>query len=202
MPACPATTTYNCSQYDYSSLHEFSSGYDIVHIPLSLVICAFGVLANIVNVIVLNQPGMRSSTNLLMCALSVGEGSVMATYIFYVSMYRIDPKLEKGMTKPYAYALFILVYAQNLFHAFSSWMIVFLALFRLVFMRAGVAASRICSYRRAKMIIITDIVLSLILASPFLFAHHVEKDCARAVYEDPPDCPKHNLYVSIDTNPP
>lgn len=178
MPTCSTTAIYNCSQYNYSNLHKFSRGYDIVHIPLSLVICACGVLANVANVVVLNQPGMRSSTNLLMSALSAGEGSVMATYIFYVSMYRIDPKLEKGMTKSYAHALFILVYAQNLFHAFSSWMIVFLALFRLVFMRAGVAAMRICSYSRAKTIILTDIVLSLILASPFLFAHHVVKDCA------------------------
>ncbi|KAL5105558.1 hypothetical protein TcWFU_008719 [Taenia crassiceps] len=171
----------NCSSFEYSHLDSFTSGYDIVHIPLSLAICVCGVLANAINVVVLNQPGMRSSTNLLVAALSIGEGTVMAIYIFYVTMYRIDRKLELSMSKPYAYTLFILVYAQNLFHAFSSWMIVFLTAFRLAFMRAGVAAPHTCSYSRAKMGILTNVVISLILSAPFLFAHHVVKDYTRSI---------------------
>lgn len=166
----------NCSPLDYSSLHAFTDGYDIIHIPLSLAICVCGVIGNIVNVIVLSQPGMRSSTNLLMSALSAGEGTVMSIYIFYVSMYRIDRKLEQGMTRPYALTLFIMVYTQNLFHAFSSWMIVFVTAFRLAFMRAGVSALYTCSYVRARLIIFIDVVLALLLSAPFLFAHHVEVD--------------------------
>lgn len=185
MPHCPSAPNYNCSKSDFPNLQEFARGYDIVHIPLSLVICAFGVFGNVANVIVLSQSGMRSSTNLLMSALSAGEGSVMAVHALYVCIFRIDPKLERGMSKPAAYTLYIIVYAQSLFHVFSSWMIVFLTLFRLVFMRAGVAALHICNYSRAKMIIITDVVMSLILASPFLFAHHVVKDCANSHDESP-----------------
>ncbi|VDO11259.1 unnamed protein product [Rodentolepis nana] len=185
MPSCSTAPTYNCSQSEFPNLQEFAHGYDIVHIPLSLAICVFGVFGNIANVIVLSQPGMQSSTNLLMSALSIGEGSVMAVHAFYVCMFRIDPKLERGMSKPAAYVLYIIVYAQSLFHVFSSWMIVFLTLFRLVFMRAGVAALHICNYRRAKIIIITDVVMSLIVASPFLFAHHVDKDCINSEDRSP-----------------
>uniref|UniRef100_A0A5K3FC28 G_PROTEIN_RECEP_F1_2 domain-containing protein n=1 Tax=Mesocestoides corti TaxID=53468 RepID=A0A5K3FC28_MESCO len=179
MTTCPPTVKYNCTSFHYVGLDYFAHGYDIVHIPLSLVICVCGVFANSANVVVLNQPPMRSSTNLLMAALSVGEGTVMAIYIFYVSMFRIGKKIEVGMTKSYAYTLFGLVYVQNLFHAFSSWMIVFVAAFRLVFMSSGVTALQTCSYTRAKIIILTDVFLSLILAAPFLFAHHVVKDCGK-----------------------
>ncbi|CDI96973.1 dro:myosuppressin receptor [Echinococcus multilocularis] len=171
----------NCSSYEYSNFHAFTRSYDIVHIPLSLTICVCGVLANAINVVVLNQPGMQSSTNLLVAALSIGEGTVMAIYIFYVTMYRIDQKLELGMSKPYAYTLFTLVYAQNLFHAFASWMIVFLTAFRLAFMRAGVAALHTCSYNRAKIGILANVVISLILSAPFLFAHQVVKDSTHSV---------------------
>ncbi len=181
MATCPSAVKYNCTGYNFICLDAFAYNYDIIHIPLSLVICICGVVANIVNVIVLSQPPMRSSTNLLLAALSFGEGMVMALYIFYVSAFRIDRRLERGMTQGYAYALFGNVYAQNLFHAFSSWMIVFLAAFRLAFMRAGVLASKTCSYTRARTVIIIDAILSLTLAAPFLFAHHVVKDAARKI---------------------
>lgn len=186
MSTCLSASKYNCTDYCFACFDKFAYGYDIVHIPLSLALCVCGVLANCVNVIVLNQPPMRSSTNLLMASLSFGEGTVMIIYILYVSLFRISNKLEHGMPEPYAYILFGCVYLQNLFHAFSSWMIVFLACFRLVFMRAGVLAQRTCSYSRARGIILFDAVLSLVLAAPFLFAHHVVKDDSKTTNDTSP----------------
>nr|VZI06866.1 unnamed protein product [Spirometra erinaceieuropaei] len=197
----------SCGPYEIPALDEFSSAYAPIHVPLSLGICICGIIANIVNVVVLSHSTMRSSSNLLLAALSIGEGTVMAIYTFYVIFFRMLARFEKGLPRAYAYTLLGYLFAQNLVHTFSTWMIVFLAAFRLIFMRAGVTSTSICSFSRARKIILADCILSAVLAIPFLLAHQV-KPLDDAALEsgtgsgaDLDDSPQHPTAYGIDFVP-
>ncbi|VDL96780.1 unnamed protein product [Schistocephalus solidus] len=176
----------SCGWYQVSALDKFSAAYAPIHVPLSLGICICGIIANIVNVMVLSHSTMRSSSNLLLAALSIGEGTVMAIYTFYAIVFRMLARFEKGLPRAYAYTLLGYLFAQNLVHTFSTWMIVFLAAFRLIFMRAGVSSTSICSFSRARKIILADCILSAVLAIPFLLAHQVKPLSEAASLSDEP----------------
>nr|CDS19030.1 dro:myosuppressin receptor [Echinococcus granulosus] len=70
---------------------------------------------------------MRSSNSLLLSSLAISDGMVMVIYIIYDLGFRLVARLENGMTKEYAHLLLVCIVGQNLFHTFSTWIIVVLA---------------------------------------------------------------------------
>lgn len=59
--------------------------YSPAHMPLSGTICAFGVLANTLNVVVLTRRSMRSPTNILLTGLSVAQLCLVSNYLFLLA---------------------------------------------------------------------------------------------------------------------
>lgn len=163
----------SCQAFHSSAVDAFADFYSPLHIHLSLAICICGIVLNMINVVVLSRQSIRSSTNLLLASLSFAEGMVMSFYIFYVVSFRLVTRLEEGMTQGWAFALLVIVTAMQFNHSYASWMIVFSAAFRLAFTKAGICANQTCSFQRARMVIIVDIVLSIVLTIPFAIAHHV-----------------------------
>ncbi|THD25725.1 Peptide G protein-coupled receptor [Fasciola hepatica] len=161
-----------CGQYSVH-LESFYQNYQRVHVYICLVICPIGVLANILNVVVLCQPRLRNSTNLLLSMLAVSDGLVMVVYIIFDYFFLLTPRLAHGMTLVYAELLLINIILQNLFHIFSAWIIVAIAIFRLLYIKTGVRAVVHCSVARAWIAIAIVFLFSVLLIIPFIIAHQV-----------------------------
>lgn len=161
-----------CAEYSVH-LESFHQNYQRVHVYICLVICPIGVLANILNVVVLCQPRLRNSTNLLLSMLAVSDGLVMVVYIIFDYFFLLTPRLAHGMTLVYAELLLINIILQNLFHTFSAWIIVAIAIFRLLYIKTGVRAVIHCSVVRAWIAIVIVSLFSMLLIVPFISAHQV-----------------------------
>ncbi len=172
----PLTNTNNlanCTDDPFTLLAQFSSTYHQLHAYLSLIMCLLGICLNGLNVAVLCQRHMRNSNNLLLSSLAISDGLVMFIYIIYDLGFRVVPRLETGMTKDYAYLLLVCIVGQNLFHTFSTWIIVVLAAYRLFYVHAGPQARVVCTPMRVWLAVASMGLISIILAIPLIFAHEV-----------------------------
>ncbi|VDM05072.1 unnamed protein product [Schistocephalus solidus] len=163
----------NCTEDLVPWLADFSRNYHPCHAYLSLILCVLGICMNGFNVIVLMQTHMRNTSNLLLSILAVSDSLVMSIYIVYDTNFRISPRLENGMPQRLAYVLLICIVAQNVFHTFSTWTIVVLAAYRLVYVHAGLRARRVCSRHRIRLLMVLVAFMSLFLTVPLLIAHKV-----------------------------
>ncbi|KAL5967457.1 Sex peptide receptor [Taenia solium] len=167
-------STYEaCSDDLYPTLAAFSSTYHRIHVFLSLILCIFGICLNALNVVVLCQKRMRNSNNLLLSSLAISDGMVMLIYIIYDLGFRLVARLENGMTKEYAHLLLVCIVGQNLFHTFSTWIIVVLAAYRLLYIHAGPQARVVCAPLRVWLAIAMVALVSMVLTIPLAFAHEV-----------------------------
>ncbi|VDP70690.1 unnamed protein product [Echinostoma caproni] len=105
--------------------------------------------------------------------LAVSDGLVMFVYIIFDYFFLLTPRLAQGMTLAYAELLLINIILQNLFHTFSAWIIVAIALFRLLYIKTGVRAVVHCSVARAWIAIVIVSLSSVLLIIPFICAHQV-----------------------------
>lgn len=89
-----------------SGWREFTASYRQWHGHISILVCVFGCLANLLNLIVLTRKGMISPTNAILTGLALADLLNMIEYIpyaFFMYIWRIP--------YTYAFALFILVHA-------------------------------------------------------------------------------------------
>ncbi|KAF7261060.1 hypothetical protein EG68_01661 [Paragonimus skrjabini miyazakii] len=94
------------------------------------------------------------------------------------------------MSQGYAFLLLSTITMQNVFHAFSAWIIVVIALFRLLYIKTGINAVFHCSIARAWFAIMLVCLASLVLTVPFMLAHQVTEITR----------PTHNIIVSTESN--
>ena len=85
---------------------EFRNVYGGIHGYLSLAVCFFGCLANLLNLIVLTRKVMINPTNAILTGLALADLLNMIEYIPF-AIYKISP--DKNY--PYGWALFILVHS-------------------------------------------------------------------------------------------
>ncbi|CDS37080.1 dro:myosuppressin receptor [Echinococcus multilocularis] len=116
---------------------------------------------------------MRSSNSLLLSSLAISDGIVMVIYIIYDLGFRLVARLENCMTKEYAHLLLVCIVGQNLFHTFSTWIIVVLTAYRLLYIHAGPQARVVCAPLRVWLVIAMVALTSMVLAIPLVFAHEV-----------------------------
>lgn len=112
----------------------FSKRYMKIHGYLCCVVCSFGVVTNIANVVVLTRPSMLSSVNLLLTALAVSDGLTMLFYLGFVLRFYIIFGTEENPTRNSIYTahfirLFSVIFV--LTHTVAIWITVTLAIFRL-----------------------------------------------------------------------
>jgi len=65
---------------DDTSLSRFNLWYQGIHGYLSLLVCSFGVLSNVINIIVLTRRSMATPTNFLLTAVAVTDVLKMTSY--------------------------------------------------------------------------------------------------------------------------
>jgi len=96
--------TYNyCGS---SGWKTFSESYKGWHGQTSVLVCVFGCIANLLNLVVLTRKGMISPTNAILTGLALADLFNMVEYIPYAFFMYIWK-----MEKTYGWAFFVLVHA-------------------------------------------------------------------------------------------
>lgn len=148
-------------------LDDFHTSYVAIHGWASLMVCCFGSVANLLNVIVLTRKEMKSPTNAILTGLAVADMLVMFEYIpyaFHAYLYH-RPKRDKYT---YAWSFFVLFhsgYAQ-IFHTISIWLTVTLAIWRYIAVAYPQRNRDWCTYRRTMWAIGTAYVICPLICIP------------------------------------
>ncbi|CAN7941625.1 unnamed protein product [Ixodes hexagonus] len=132
--------------------HEWYTGN--LHGYLSMTVCIFGIVANVLNIIVLTRRNMVSPTNSILTGLAVADMLVIATYLPYTIQTHV---LASPKRQSFAVAVFILVHAHVsvVFHTVSTWLTVTLAVWRFLAVSFPASSKEWCSMARARWAIVS-----------------------------------------------
>ena len=107
--ALPTNTNIVMSS-GYPGLQHFRLEYEKYHGYIAAVVCIWGIVANLANIIVLTRKNMHSSTNLILMWLAVADLMTMTSYFpvsihFYIMK---DPSLHFPSSTSQAWIYFML----------------------------------------------------------------------------------------------
>lgn len=116
---------------------EFHNWYIGIHGYLATVVCIFGIITNILNIVVLTRRSMISSTNCILTGLAVSDGLTMVAYLpfalrFYC-FYGTQPTPERNTLPAIRYMLFFACFSVVV-HTVSIWLTLLLAIFRYIYL--------------------------------------------------------------------
>lgn len=154
---------------DIPKLKQFEAFYRPIHGYLAASICIFGVVANVLNIVVLTRKNMMTSTNVILTGLAISDGLIMALYFpFAIGLYILNGAEPSPSRDTYQLAQFQLAYAimSVLVHAVSIWLTVTLAVFRYVFIRFPRRGVRLCNIKRAKTACVSVVAAVLFICMP------------------------------------
>ncbi|XP_017773498.1 PREDICTED: sex peptide receptor-like [Nicrophorus vespilloides] len=121
--------------FTYCNFTDFAKTYSGIHGYLSIIVCVFGTIMNILNICVLTTKEMRWPTNLILTGLAVSDILVMLDYIPFAYYFYLNPeaKLTEGF---FSYTWAIYTYFHALFtlicHFISCCLTVILAIWRYI----------------------------------------------------------------------
>ena len=161
----PSGTYYSGAQH----LQSFGERYKDIHGYLAVVVCCFGIIANVLNIVVLTRRNMISATNCILTGLAVSDGLTMLAYLpfalrFYC-LYGTSPTPERNSLGAIRFLLFYACFSVVV-HSVSIWLTVTLAVFRYIFIRYPRHGAVLCSLRRAKIAVFLVYVVTLVVCTP------------------------------------
>lgn len=153
----------------------FSLQYSTYHGYISSSICVFGVVSNILNIIVLTRRHMISPTNLILTALALADVMTMSVYLVYALYFYVFtfPRDVYGHSKGWMYFVVVNNLVVITCHNMAMWLTVSLAVFRYIFVCHHVVANQLCSLERAKLTIGIVVIATILLCVPNYFLYQV-----------------------------
>ena len=168
---------YHSDTDELDGLQEFRWKYAHIHGYVAVVVCSFGAITNILNIIVLTRKHMLSSTNYILTALAMSDFLVMLTYLITAAYFFIIKKPYFDQDHSIGWMYFILI--NNLFiitcHNLSNWLFVTLGMFRYISVCCSVTARRHTSILRAKIAVCLVVISTMLLCLPLYFLYKVVK---------------------------
>lgn len=151
-------------------LQLFHAWYKQYHGYLATAVCIVGIVANLLNIVVLTRKNMISSTNCILTGLAVSDGLTMAVYLpFALWFYVLNGTEATPRRNNLAAVRFMLFYAVSsvLVHTASIWLTVVLAVFRFIFIRFPYRAG-LCSLPKAKLSVLLTYFGTVVVCVPNL----------------------------------
>jgi hypothetical protein len=153
-----------------SKLELFSCWYGNYHGYVGMIVCMFGILANILNIVILTKKNMQTSTNCILTGLAVSDLLTMSSYLpfayhFYVMYPGPVTNPDKNAFGWMAFMMFNALFTATT-HTVSIWIGVVLAIFRYIYVRLSTEGYITCSMPRAKIAVITVYLCSIIICIP------------------------------------
>ena len=157
------------------SFNNFMVVYSQYHGYISAVISCFGIIANILNIIVLTRKHMITPTNYILIALAISDVLTMSFYLVYAIYFYCYamPLPDYGHSEGWIYFVVINILVVITCHNMAMWLTVSLAVFRYIFVCHHVVANQLCSLQRAKITIAIVIVATIISCLPQYFLYKV-----------------------------
>lgn len=146
----------------------FRESYQPVHGCMSLVVCVFGSVANVINMVVLTRRSMVSPTNAILTGLAVTDLLVMVEYIPYTMHQYVWKWSSLTARFSWGWAVFILFHAHfgQVFHTISIGLTVTLAVWRYIAIAFPQNNASWCSMPRTLRVIVAAFFCSLICNIP------------------------------------
>lgn len=140
-------------------MSSFRDSYSDIHFYLASVVCVFGVISNILNIIVLTRKNMKTSTNFILMILAISDGLINVIYVPYLIIQN-DLSYKSAQ---YTYAFVVLT---MMFHTVSVWITVTLAIFRYIAIQFPLQQMRYCNKKRIKLTVALVIFLCIFISIP------------------------------------
>ncbi|XP_076338221.1 G-protein coupled receptor dmsr-1-like [Tachypleus tridentatus] len=171
-------TTDHQAPYHGDQMAEFRDRYTEFHGYLSLMICVFGIITNILNIIVLTRKDMLSPTNAILTGLAVADMFVMLSYVPYTIHMYIRSNQLANERYSYSWAVFTLIHAHLtvVCHTISIWLTVTLAMWRLLSVSFPTNSKKWCRMSRAKCAIFCTYVCCPLVCVPIYLTFTIQEN--------------------------
>lgn len=168
-PVTKSTPKY-IDNITYHRLQTLKEEYAEIHGYVSVVVCLFGIIANIANVVVLNKKHMRTSTNVILKWLAVADLCTMMEYVPFALKFYVfkDPLIDNLYVRSYSWMCYLLFHANFsiTMHSISIWLTIMLAMFRFLYIFFPARGSIYCSIEHAKMVIVLVYITAVLVCIP------------------------------------
>ncbi|ETN82117.1 hypothetical protein NECAME_08167, partial [Necator americanus] len=175
--------------------------YAPIHGVVCVGLCVFGILTNIVHVIVLSRPTMRNSAvNCVLTAVAICDIGTMASYLIYIVHFVVRRRTTCSPTLTHGWMLFLLWHVAlsiNL-HTTSLWLAVAMAFIRRMTLRVARLNSTWQRPKFAWKLCIVIYVCVFIMCIPNVFVHEISL-YHEGVWQPSPRCVA--LYPSNYSEP-
>ncbi|RWS28231.1 FMRFamide receptor-like protein [Leptotrombidium deliense] len=165
--------------YGGEFFYTIHHAYSPVHGYLSLFVCIFGIISNILNIIVLTRKEMQSSTNSILTGLALADMLVMIDYIPFSIHFFLDTD-NKSVAELYSYhwSLFTLTHAHFsvVCHTISTWLTVLLAIWRYLAVSFPTECKHWCSLRNTRWTIFMTYVFVPLICIPVYLSFSITPD--------------------------
>nr|AGT02812.1 myosuppressin receptor [Rhodnius prolixus] len=153
----------------------FRNVYREVHGYLSLWVCLFGSVANLLNIVVLTRREMTSPTNAILTGLAVADLLVMLEYIPFVWLMYLSPS-SRSDRYTYGWSFFVLFHSNftQVCHTISIWLTVTLAVWRYIAVAYPQRNREWCGMQRTIVAIFLGYVICPILCIPLYLAFNIQ----------------------------
>nr|QNH74777.1 putative myosuppressin receptor I [Homarus americanus] len=148
--------------------NHFRESYQAVHGCMSLVVCVFGSIANVINMVVLTRRSMLSPTNAILTGLAMTDLLVMVEYIPYTMHQYVWQGRPLTSQYSWGWAVFVLFHAHfaQVFHTLSICLTLILAVWRYIAIAFPQNNTTWCSMQRTSRIIVVSFFCSVICNIP------------------------------------
>lgn len=173
--------------YDQVGLYAYACLYYGVHDYLSVILCCFGIPANIVNIVILTRKSMRTSINIILTGIAVTDMLTMLSYLVYAIHFRIMYGLNDSVGKyTYAWSMFLAFHIGLTLttYTISIWLGVCMSVVRYMYISSLGNRRPGADERRSCVLVIIVFALSIAMYIPqYVFTSvHAESSNSTEVY--------------------
>ena len=152
-----------------SSLSQLDLAEDIVTGYIQPAICVFGILCNLLNLLILTRPKLKESPYTYLLGLAVTDLGLLV--ILFVGSF--DKRIANRSYSWQVFNAFVFLPIGNVFANSSIWITVLLTIERWISVRFPLKAKKMCTKQLARWAIIGVVVVMLVINTPRFFCREI-----------------------------
>ena len=166
-PIATAETLY-VDMFEESQLQRFSTWYQGVHGYASVVICVFGLMCNVMNIVVFAQKNMITSINVILTGLAVADMLTLASYLPYAIHFYCTAIPDWSYNHPYGWIVYLLFNTSLVMtlHTIAAGLTIALAVFRYIEICHHTLQPRFCNLQPARITVLVVFLAPCVLHIP------------------------------------
>ncbi len=156
-----------------ATMSQFSAWYGAIHGYVSICVCIFGIISNIMNIIVLTQKNMVTSTNYILVALAVADMMTMIVYLPYALYFYCITEPDPSYHHAHGWIIYLIFNANFSItcHTIAMWLTVALAVFRYIVVCHHTLGPKLCNLWRAKVTVVAVFFATIFFCIPNYVMH-------------------------------